>query len=64
MFDERHVPCECSGCERGTTVTHEDIQDVSSYLATSTVAEAIEYVMTECCWWSIQSVRGGALRLH
>lgn len=50
MFDERHFPYEyeCSGCERAATVMYEDVQDVPSYLvATSTVTEGVECVMTQ-----------------
>lgn len=49
MFDERHFPYEyeCDGCGTSATVTHEDVQDVPSYLATSTVAKAVEYVITD-----------------
>jgi len=61
MFDERHFPYdyECSGCNTMATVTHEDVQDVPSFLRTQTIAEAVEYVMTSRREWSI--VPKGAL---
>ncbi len=60
MFDEAHFPreYECEGCSTTATVTHEDVQDVPSFLATTTVAEAVEYVMTERRRWSLQSFEG------
>lgn len=60
MFDERHFPYqyECSGCDATATVTHEDVQDVPSYLATTTVAEVAEYVMTRRRGWSLESMQG------
>jgi hypothetical protein len=60
MFDEEHFPYEyeCEGCTRAATVTYEDVQDVPAFLATTTVAEAVEYVMTERRMWSIQSFKG------
>lgn len=56
MFDENHFPYqyECSGCDTTATVTHENVQDVPSYLTTSSVAEAVEYVMTNRRGWTIQ----------
>ena len=50
MFDERHFPYEyeCEGCSKTATVTHEDVQDVPSYFATSTVAEAVAWVARRC----------------
>ena len=58
MFDEEHFPreYECEGCSTTATVTHEDVQDVPSFLAATTVAEAVEYAMTESRWWSLQSI--------
>ena len=60
MFDERHFPYEyeCEGCSRTAPVTHEDVQDVPSYLVTSGVAEAVEYVMSSRRGWSLGSIRG------
>jgi hypothetical protein len=60
MFDEQHFPYEyeCEGCSRAATVSHEDVQDVPSFLAATTVAEAVEYVMTERRRWSIESFEG------
>ncbi len=64
MFDERHFPYqyECEGCGATATVTHEDVQDVPSYLATSTVDEAVEYVMTSRRGWSLQAMEGALCR--
>ncbi|MCS4119347.1 hypothetical protein [Salinibacter ruber] len=55
MFDERHFPYEyeCDGCGASPTVEHEDVQDVPSYFRTRTVAEAVEYVMTEQRHWAL-----------
>jgi hypothetical protein len=60
MFEKQHFPREykCEGCSRAATVTHEDVQDVPSFLAATTVAEAVEYVMTERRRWSLQSFEG------
>lgn len=60
MFDERHFPYEyeCDGCSTSTIVTHEDVQDVPSYLAASTAAEAVESVVTNRWGWSLESGRG------
>ncbi|WP_103030003.1 hypothetical protein [Salinibacter altiplanensis] len=60
MFDEQRFPYEyeCAGCEAAVTVAHEDVQDVPSYLATSTAGEAAEYVMTERRGWSLGSGEG------
>ena len=60
MFDERHFPYEyeCEGCSKTATVTHEDVQDVPSYFATSAVAETVEYVMTRRREWSLGSLDG------
>jgi hypothetical protein len=57
MFDERHFPYEyeCEGCPKTATVTHED---VPSYLVTSGVAEAVEYVMINRRRWSLESMHG------
>lgn len=56
MFDEEHFPrtYECEGCPETSTVTHEDVQDVPSFLAATTAAEAVEYVMTERRRWSLE----------
>jgi len=58
MFDERHFPYEyeCGGCGAAVTVTHEDVQDVPSYFRTRTVAEAVEYVMTEQRHWALSGL--------
>ncbi|WP_251965931.1 hypothetical protein [Salinibacter ruber] len=55
MFDERHFPYEyeCDGCGTSATVEHEDVQGAPSYLATSTVAEAFEYVMAKQRHWTL-----------
>lgn len=60
MFDERHFPYgyECEACGREATVAHEDVQDVPSYLATSSVNEAAEYVMTNRRGWVLQATGG------
>jgi len=60
MFDERHFPYqhECAGCGITATVEHEDVQDVPSYLVTSGVAEAVEYVMSSRRGWSLESMHG------
>jgi len=60
MFDERHFPYEyeCEACSATATVTHEDAQDVPSYLATSTVAEAAKYVMANRRGWSVRVTEG------
>jgi predicted nucleic acid-binding Zn ribbon protein len=62
MFDERHFPYEyeCDQCGATATVEHEDVQDVPSYLTTSSVAAAVEHVMTQRRGWSLQAM-GGAL---
>lgn len=59
MFDERHFPYEyeCEGCSKTATVTHEDVQDVPSYLVTSGVAGAVEYVMSSRRGWSLESMQ-------
>jgi hypothetical protein len=59
MFDKRHFPYqyECAGCGTTATVEHEDVQDVPSHLITSTVAEAVEYVMARRRGWSLESTR-------
>ena len=64
MFDERHFPYEyeCEECSAMATVTHEDVQDVPSYFATSTVAEAVEYVMERRRGWSLGSFGGAAVQ--
>ena len=57
MFDERHFPYEyeCEDCSASATVTHGDVQDVPSYFAASTAAEAVEYVMENGRGWSLGS---------
>ena len=60
MFDERHFPYEqeCVECEKVASITHEDVQDVPSYLATSKAAEDVKYVMTQRRGWSLESAKG------
>jgi len=60
MFDQHHFPYqyECENCGTSTTVTHEDVQDVPSHFVTSTVAEAVEYVMTSRRGWSTDGLKG------
>lgn len=60
MFDEERFPYEyeCEGCPETATVTYKDVQDVPSFLAATTVEEAVEYVMTERRRWSLESFEG------
>lgn len=60
MFDESHFPYEyeCAECSKVATVTHEDIQDVPSRFATSTVDEAVEHLMTQGQNWFLKPKRG------
>jgi len=57
MFDEQDFPYEyeCDACGRTTTIEHEDVQDVPSYVRASAAVKAAEHVIKNRRAWALRS---------